>query len=187
MDVGIGRGRAMPMGRGVEGRPAGKPARARNEQGQALVEFAFTLPLLLLIVFGIIAFGVTLNNYIVLQNAANASAQYACTRRGVTTNPCLDVSQTVYNVAPSLAPTQITFTIKVATGTSGSTSPPTYTYTSIASGVAGGTNVPSCSGDQSDMNAGYPIQVVLSYPCSLTGFAFNFPCKLTAQATYDIQ
>lgn len=42
----------------------------RNERGQAIVEFALTLPLLLLIVLGIFDFGLMFQKYEVVTNAA---------------------------------------------------------------------------------------------------------------------
>lgn len=53
-------------------------ARLRErEEGQALVEFALLAPLLLLIVVGIIQFGVALNYWLDLQRIANQGARWA--------------------------------------------------------------------------------------------------------------
>lgn len=49
----------------------------RNEKGQALVEFALVLPLLLALVCGIIDFGWIYYNQISLNNAAREGARYA--------------------------------------------------------------------------------------------------------------
>lgn len=50
--------------------------RARRK-GQALVEFALTLPILLLLVFGIVEFGRAFQAWVTLQNAARAAARFA--------------------------------------------------------------------------------------------------------------
>src|SRR2546429_10008249 len=42
----------------------------RNERGQTMTEFAFVLPILLVLLFGIIQFGVIFNNYVTLTDAA---------------------------------------------------------------------------------------------------------------------
>jgi len=55
--------------------------RRRNEEGQALIEFALVLPLLLLLVFGIIQFGILFNNYITLTDAVRAGARQAAVSR----------------------------------------------------------------------------------------------------------
>ncbi len=47
-----------------------------REDGQALVEFALVAPLFLLIVFGIIQFGLALNNWLDLQRIANQGARW---------------------------------------------------------------------------------------------------------------
>jgi Flp pilus assembly protein TadG len=53
----------------------GVQTRARDERGQSLVEFAFVLPMLLVIVFAIIEFGVIMMDHIQIQNAATAGAR----------------------------------------------------------------------------------------------------------------
>lgn len=50
----------------------------KKEEGQALVEFALVLPLLLLLVCGIIDFGWLFYNQLSLQNACREGARYAC-------------------------------------------------------------------------------------------------------------
>jgi Flp pilus assembly protein TadG len=53
----------------------------RNESGQAMVEFAIVLPILLVLVFGIIQFGITFNRYMTLTDAVrNGSRQAAVSR-----------------------------------------------------------------------------------------------------------
>jgi Flp pilus assembly protein TadG len=48
---------------------------ARDERGQALTEFAFVLPLLVLLLFGVIQFGVLYNHYVTLTDAVRAGAR----------------------------------------------------------------------------------------------------------------
>ena len=55
--------------------------RAERESGQALVEFALILPLFLLIVVGIIQFGVALNFWLDMQRIANQGARWAVVDR----------------------------------------------------------------------------------------------------------
>jgi Flp pilus assembly protein TadG len=52
-------------------------ARAAAERGQALVEFVLVLPLLLLVVFGIVQFGLALNSANDETHLANEVARYA--------------------------------------------------------------------------------------------------------------
>ena len=48
---------------------------ARDDRGQALLEFALVLVVLVLILLGIITFGIAFNNQITLTNAVNNAAQ----------------------------------------------------------------------------------------------------------------
>jgi len=47
----------------------------RSEKGQTMVEFAIALPILCLILFAVIQFGITFNNYIALTDATRAGAR----------------------------------------------------------------------------------------------------------------
>lgn len=51
--------------------------RLNESRGQSLVEFALALPILLLLVFGIIDFGLGLKSYISLTNATREAARFA--------------------------------------------------------------------------------------------------------------
>jgi Flp pilus assembly protein TadG len=74
-------------------------ASLRNEDGQALVELALVIPLLLIVLFGIIDFGLALNQYNDTTNLANLGARAAAvapdTTSTTTTNPtCVNGSVT---------------------------------------------------------------------------------------------
>lgn len=53
----------------------------RSERGQSMTEFALVLPLLVLILFSIIQFGIAFNNYISLTDAVRAGARKGATAR----------------------------------------------------------------------------------------------------------
>ncbi len=55
----------------------------RNEKGQTMVEFVIVLPILLLLLLGILQFGVVFNNYITLTDAVRAGARQAAVGRSV--------------------------------------------------------------------------------------------------------
>jgi Flp pilus assembly protein TadG len=57
--------------------------RLRNERGQAMVEFALVLPILMALLLGIIQFGIVFNNYITLTDATRAGARKAAVSRFV--------------------------------------------------------------------------------------------------------
>ena len=52
-----------------------------SEQGQTMTEFAIILPLLVVLLFGIIQFGIAFNNYVTLTDAARAGARKGAVSR----------------------------------------------------------------------------------------------------------
>lgn len=56
-----------------------RPHRHTKHKGQTLVEFALTLPILLLLIFGVIEFGRAFQAWITLENAAREAARYTTT------------------------------------------------------------------------------------------------------------
>lgn len=54
---------------------------ARRNEGQAMVEFAIVLPVLLLLVLAIAQFGITFHNYLTLADAVRATARQAAVAR----------------------------------------------------------------------------------------------------------
>ena len=53
----------------------------RSERGQALTEFALALPVLALLLFAVIQFGIVFNNYVTLTDATRAGARKAAVAR----------------------------------------------------------------------------------------------------------
>jgi Flp pilus assembly protein TadG len=49
----------------------------KSEQGQSLTEFALALPVLALLLFAVIQFGITFNSYVTLTDATRAGARKA--------------------------------------------------------------------------------------------------------------
>ena len=60
--------------------------RFHREDGQAFVEFAIVLPILVLLVFGIMQFGLAFRNYLAITDAARVAARAAAVKR--TSGPC---------------------------------------------------------------------------------------------------
>lgn len=58
-------------------RPPSDTEGSRNEDGQALVEFTLVLPIVLLILFGIVWFGIALNDWIDETQIASEAARFA--------------------------------------------------------------------------------------------------------------
>ncbi len=60
-----------------------KHKNVKSEKGQAMVEFAIVAPLLLVLVFGIIQFGIVFNHYMTLTDAVRAGARQAAVSRAL--------------------------------------------------------------------------------------------------------
>ncbi len=58
----------------------------KNERGQTMTELALVLPILLVLLFGIIQFGVIFNNYVTLTDAVRSGARKAVVSR-LSSNP----------------------------------------------------------------------------------------------------
>ncbi|MDX6485972.1 MAG: hypothetical protein QOF43_1125 [Gaiellaceae bacterium] len=82
----------------------------RNERGQTMVEFVLVLPVLLVVLFGIIQFGLTFNNYIALTDAVRAGARTAAVSR-FATNPTSDTTARVKNASGDLDPAKVGVTV----------------------------------------------------------------------------
>jgi hypothetical protein len=75
--------------RADKNRMAASPRRDGRERGQALVEFALIAPLFLMLVVGVIQFGVAINFWFDLQRLANQGARSAAVNCGPATgNQC---------------------------------------------------------------------------------------------------
>jgi Flp pilus assembly protein TadG len=78
-----------------------KRAAFRDQQGQTLVEFALVLPLIAVLLFGVIQFGITFNNYVTLTDAVRAGARKAAVSRQ-TGDPVGNATAAVYSSASDL-------------------------------------------------------------------------------------
>ena len=74
----------------------------RNQNGQSLVEFAIILPIILLLVMGILQFGMMLNSYLAIQNAAREGA-----RAGVVGSTDTEIRNLIISTSPVLEPVNL--------------------------------------------------------------------------------
>jgi Flp pilus assembly protein TadG len=140
--------------------------RARQEDGQALVEMALVMPFLLLLLTAIIQFGIMFSDYTDLTDAARTGARELALGRGLS-DPCdLAVKQTVESTAGSVAlqDSQVTPSFGSSSDYCGSTSPGTactpYVYDS------------SCNANGNE-NLGDEATVSISYPYTITVFGMH--------------
>ena len=72
-----------------------------SEQGQTMAEFAVVLPILVVLLFGIMQFGIAFNNYVTLTDAARAGARKAAVSRN-SSDPAGDCKSAVLAAADNL-------------------------------------------------------------------------------------
>lgn len=78
----------------------------KGEDGQSIIEFALILPILLLILMGILEFGLMLNAYLSINNASRDGARYASV--GSTDD---SVVAAIENVLPMIDPLDVSVNI----------------------------------------------------------------------------
>jgi hypothetical protein len=138
----------------------------RCRRGVVALEFVLVAPVLLLLLFGILYFGIALNNHLVLTAAAEQGAQTLSFGRG-TSSPYSTAETAINSAAANLNTSEITPSVKIGSS--------------------------SCSGDSACstlLTAGAVATVALTYPCDLTFLGYSFggsPCTLSAQSAAIVQ
>jgi Flp pilus assembly protein TadG len=161
----------------VENRSQGERVwnRLRNgNEGNALVEFAIALPMLLVLITGMFSFGIALNNFLTLTDATSIGARFLATDRGLNLDPCAASVAIIKGTAFGLNPANLSFTFAI----NGTTYPgQSCNSASLTTGAAG------------NMVQGTSAQVTVTYPCTLGVYGQNYipGCTLTAQTTELIQ
>jgi Flp pilus assembly protein TadG len=145
-----------------------------GDAGQSLIEAALVLPVILLTVTGVLAFGLTFSNYILLTEATGVGARQLAISRGTTLDPCATVATALTNAAPLLKASNLTYSI-VLNGTP-------YTTNSCPSAS-------TTSGPSGKLQQGSTATVTVGYPCQLkvAGYDIMPGCSLTAHTAEAIQ
>ena len=145
-------------------------AHARDEPGQAVVEMALVLPILMLIILGIFKFGILYNNYLQLTDAARTGARRLAVDRGqgTTNTPCDDATSELANSASSLGGT---INITITEDNDGNT------YTNTAIGGTSGTTATVCP----TLVSGSAAHVEAKYPCDLNILGITIVAELHAR------
>jgi Flp pilus assembly protein TadG len=81
----------------------------KSEQGQSITEFALALPILALLLFAVVQFGIAFNNYITLTDATRAGARKAAVGRQ-SVNPVSDCQAAIRGSAKNLTQSDLTTT-----------------------------------------------------------------------------
>jgi Flp pilus assembly protein TadG len=159
-------------------------ARLRHgDRGQALVELALSLPVLLLLLTGIMTFGIALNNYVQLVDAVSVGGRYLAIDRLNTTDPCNDAATAVKNAAPGLVRQgTLTFTTTM------------FNTLAAGGGQLGSYSGASCSSSSNTTGAAGNLvqngsaQLTVTFPCNLSVYGYAWPsCTLSASITELVQ
>jgi Flp pilus assembly protein TadG len=144
-----------------------------EDKGQSLIEFALTLPIFMLVITGVLYFGVVFFDYLMLTEATQVGTRQLMISRGQTLDPCQTLANAVYAAAPNLQPGNMTFSISLNGAN--------YTSTSC-SGTA-------TSGAPANMVLGTNAVVTVTYPAklALVGDVISSGFLLRAQETEQIQ
>jgi Flp pilus assembly protein TadG len=124
----------------------------RGRQGSAIIEMAFGIPILFLILSATFWFTIALDQKVQLAEAVSVGGRFLAIDRG-DTDPCAATATKIYNAAPGLTKSSIglTFTLN---------------------GVATGASCPGSSGlANANMVSGANAIISASYPCTLTFFS----------------
>jgi Flp pilus assembly protein TadG len=136
-------------------------ARARREDGQAMVEFALVLPVLMLFIVGIIKVGIVYNNYLTLNDAVRAGARQLAIGRGQASDVCSLATTRVRTAASNLDQSKIqALTASVNTG--------------------------NCNPGTS-MVIGSDATVSANYPCDVNVLFINIAVTCHAQTTERVE
>jgi Flp pilus assembly protein TadG len=168
----------QPLGSAeIRGKERSLAARIRTffgsgSEGGALVEFAVTLPVVLLLITGIFTFSIALYQKLMLAEAVSDGGRFLAVARG-DNDPCQETAAKIYDsVSVGLNKSNLTLNITI-----------NGTKTTISGGSTGA----ACAGT-TDMVAGGSATVSADYTCSLAVYGYSFPgCSLGTQVTEVIQ
>jgi Flp pilus assembly protein TadG len=156
------------------------------ESGVVHVEFALLAPVLLLIMSGIIVFGLVLTQYLMLWNGVGVTAMQFAVSGVASTQPATDAWNALTGAGPALTVSSSCSSGLCMTLSVNGTNCVTNANSLSAAQAADAT----CSAAlQLPSNAGKPAYAAASYPCSLSVLDYNFwpGCQLTAQVTELVQ
>jgi Flp pilus assembly protein TadG len=145
-----------------------------EEAGQSMVEFALIVPLFLIIVTGIFAFGLAFNNWEMMTEATSVGARAIAISRGQTLDPCQTAAQAIEAAAPSLNASSLTFS---------------FSFNGVPASGATCSSSSTSTGAAGNLLQGSTAQVSVTYPCALKVFRTDYAasCLLHAQTTELVQ
>ena len=136
-------------------------SRLQGELGQSIVEFAFVMPLLVLLMLAIFQFGLAFRNYLSITDAARVGARKAAVSRTAAAGPCQAAKDAIHATVSS---TQ---------------------WSTISNRITCTPATPGAVGTSYTVSIAYPYHIGLP---GIRGFArFNYSGTMTASATERIE
>ena len=152
----------------------------RNE-GQALAETALVFPVILILVTGILIFGIFIMQMMSLTEGVSNAGRVLSVSAGQTTDPCALVVSSVQSAAPLLVKGNLSYSITLTPPGTGST---TYKGASCSS-------ADTASGAAGKLLSGGVISITASYSqCSLAFYGNNLMpggCSISRTITEAVQ
>jgi Flp pilus assembly protein TadG len=131
-----------------------------KNEGSAIIEFAYVLPFMLILITGLFSFGIFLSQYLCLINAVDIGARALSVSRGIGgSTPCSGAVTTVKNAAPNLPLTTSQFTFYL-----------------------NGTSYSASQCDSQTLSTGENATLSVSYPFTITMYGWS-PVKMNVSAT----
>jgi Flp pilus assembly protein TadG len=171
----------LPAGRGRAGKCVFK---ARGEEGNSLVEMAFVLPLLIMILMGSASFSLAFYSLQQLQEATATAVRVVGALQGQTEDPCAAVQTMVQSALPGWTTAKLSYAM-IITNASGTA----YNYP--ASGMTSGAGSYSCQAGAvptTGLAAGEPVQLKVQYSYTwipIPGVNLSSPLTATETAMAD--
>jgi len=162
----------------ISGLPIWRRLRA-DEDASAILEFTMILPVLVMIMLGILTFGLSLNNYLELTHAVNAAAGEISVSRSFYTTPGITYGGTSYTDPCALA-----FAVLKANAPTLNSANMTQTLVLNGNSYSG----TSCAGadsnlvakDVAKLSVTYPyVAVVINFPHPNTTYSGNFTASIS--------
>jgi Flp pilus assembly protein TadG len=145
-----------------------------DKRGGALVEFALTLPILLLTITGIFSLSIAIYQKLELAEAVASGGRTIAAARDLN-DPCAAAATAISSAAPTLNSSNISISISLNSGT-----PITGKGSATCAGSGGNPNP--------NMTQGGTASVSASYPCSINAFRFSFPnCTIASTIVEEVQ
>lgn len=151
-------------------RSIGRSRLATGEAGSALIEVAVVSPILLMMVFGIVQFGLIMNTNVTLNDSVRVASRTLALTRG-SADPCATTATKLRNAAQGFTAGNISITVTVNSTNYG----PSWS--------------PSCSGQGTTMVSGADAVVQATYPCAAVIYGVNYMpgCTLSARTTVRVE